>query len=322
MSNKKQVLVTATRFSECCPEAKQLLEANAFEVLEPCTEFPRLEEDALREIMPGVDGVIAGLDDWTDEVFSFSPRLRIIARFGLGVDNIDLNAAKSRGIYVTNARESYNSVAEIALGLMLSCLRRLPLLDQATREGQWPRFIGHELFRKRVGLLGFGKIAQTLAQRLSAFECQLFAYDIAPNLEVAEKLGVTLLPSISEVLRESQIVSLHIPAMPETHHIMNKEMFKKFNKDSLFINTARGSLVDEDALYEALKTGQLGAAGIDVFEKEPAQRDNPLFTLDNFFCTPHQGAETYETLSNVGLACAKAIVAAFKGERPDRLLNP
>lgn len=319
---KNKALVTVTRFSEFCPEAKELLLQNGFEVLEPCTEFPRLSFEELQKIMPGVDAVIVGLDTWNDEVFSFSPKLKVMARFGLGVDNIDLAAAKKHGVCVTNARESYNAVAELAMSLIFSCLRYVPTLDKATKEGKWPRFVGDELFRKKVGFLGFGKIAQTLAKRLTSFDCDMAAYDIAPNRQMAEKLGVKLMGSIDEVLAHSQIVSLHIPAMPSTAHMMNSEMFAKFNEGSYFINTARGALVDETALYDALKTGRLRAAGVDVFEKEPAGADNPLFGLDNLFCMPHQGAETFQTMTNVGLVSARAIVDTFDGKIPNNLLNP
>lgn len=316
----KKVLVTVTNFSLYCAEAKCMLCENGFEVLEPCTKIPRLSFEELKQAMPDIDAVIAGLDDWTEEVFQFSGKLRVMARFGLGVDNIDLEAARSHGIYVTNARASFNAVAEMALALMLSCLRKVPVLDHGTKNGIWERFVGDELCYKTIGLVGFGRIPQTLAKRLSGFDVKLLAYDKLPDHEMAERLKVSLC-ELDTLLRESDIVSLHLPSIPETEGMFGREMFAKLKRGAYFINTARGALVDETALYEALVSGQLRAAGTDVFQEEPVRAGNPLLKLENFFCTPHQGAETAQTMRDVGLIGAQAIVDTFNGKKPATLLN-
>lgn len=321
MSNLcKKVLVTVTNFSRFCPEAKKLLENNGFMVLEPCTKVPQLSFEELKVIMSDIDAVIAGLDHWTDEVFDFSKRLRVIARFGVGVDKIDLASAKAHGIYVTNARASFNAVSEMAIALMFCCLRNIPALDHGTKHGVWERFVGDELCHKTIGLVGFGKIPQTLAKRLASFDVRLLAYDIIPNKDAAKRFNVTLC-DLDTLLGESDIVSLHLPVTPETENMFNAEMFERFKTGAYFINTARGAIVDESALYDALVSGKLKAAATDVFRKEPVDSDNPLLKLKNFYCTPHQAAETYQTMYDISLIAAQAIIDTFNGKKPATLLN-
>ncbi len=317
---KKKVLVTCTKFDVYCKEALELLQANDVEVLMPCTEFPRLSQEELVKIMPEIDGVIAGLDDWNAEVFKASPKLKILTRFGLGVDNFDLAKARELGIHCANARGSFNAVAEMAIALILACLRKVPILDHQVKTGIWERFIGDELNNKKVGLLGFGKIPQTLAKRLSGFDVEIFAFDKYPNHAAAEKLNVKMV-SFDEVLANCDIVSLHLPATEETKNTIDKQVFGKMKKGSYFINTARGTLVNEEDLYDALVSGQIRAAATDVFQTEPVSMDNPLLKLDNFYCTPHQGAETYQTMRDVGLIDAKAILDVFAGKLPENLVN-
>jgi len=317
---KKKVLVTATKFDEYCTEAMKLFEENDIEVIAPCKEFPRLSQEELIKVIPDIDAVIAGLDDWNEEVFKVAKKLKIIARFGIGVDNIDLKKAREYGIHVTNARASFNAVAELALGLIMACLRKIPLLDHGTRNGKWERYVGDELNGKKIGFIGFGKIPQTLAKRLSGFDVEMYAYDKFPNKEIADKLGVKFV-SMEELLAICDIVSLHLPATPETKGMINKDVFNKMKTGAYFINTARGSIVNEQDLYNALVSGKLKAAATDVFQKEPVDSENPLLKLENFFCTPHQGAETCQTMQNVGLINAKAIIDTFNGNVPENLLN-
>jgi D-3-phosphoglycerate dehydrogenase len=317
---KKKVLITVTKFDQYCKEALDLFKENDIEVIAPCTEFPRLSEEELLKIMPDIDAVIAGLDDWNENVYKVSSKLKIIARFGLGVDNINTVKAREYGIHVTNARASFNAVSEMAVGLILSCLRKIPILDHSTKTGSWERFIGDELNAKKVGLLGFGKIPQTLAKRLSGFDVELYAYDKFPNNEIAKSLNVKMV-GMDELLSICDIVSLHLPATEETQNSIDKKVFDKMKTGSYFINTARGSLLKEQDLYEALVSGKLRAAATDVFQHEPVEKDNPLLKLDNFYCTPHQGAETFQTMRDVGLIDAKAIIDVLSGKVPKNLLN-
>lgn len=316
----KKVLVTATNYSTYCAAAKALLEENGVEVIENPYGRPMTREELLA-VVGDIDGVVVGVDTWNEEIFAHAPKLRAMARFGVGVDNIDLPAAKTHGIQVTNAKGmNSNPVAELTVGLILSTLRNVPAFNASIREGKWDRFMGRDLAGMTVGLLGFGDIAQRVAKKLSGFDVSICAYDLYPNLEKAKALRVEMV-SMEEVLRRADVVCMHLPSLPSTHYIMDAETFGMMKDGSYFINTARGALVDETALAQALRSGKLTAAAIDVFDQEPVRRDNPLFALPNLFATPHTAAETYDTYHNVGLATARQLLDVFAGKKPNNLLN-
>ena len=316
----KKVLVTETNYSTYCAAAKALLEENGAQVIENPNGRPMTREELLA-VIGDIDGVVVGVDTWNEEIFAHAPKLRAMARFGVGVDNIDLAAAKAHGIQVTNAKGmNSNPVAELTVGLILGTLRNVPAFNASIREGKWDRFMGRDLAGMTVGLLGFGDIAQRVAKKLSGFDVPICAYDLYPNLEKAKALNVEMV-SMEEVLRRADVVCMHLPSLPSTHHIMNERTFGMMKDGSYFINTARGALVDETALAQALRSGKLKAAAVDVFEQEPVRRDNPLLALPNLFATPHTAAETYDTYHNVGLATARQLLDIFAGKKPNNLLN-
>ena len=314
------MLVTATNYSTYCSAAKALLEENGVEVIENPYGRP-MTRDELLTVVGDIDGAVVGVDTWNEKIFAHAPKLRAMARFGVGVDNIDLAAAKAHGIQVTNAKGmNSNPVAELTVGLILSTLRNVPAFNASIREGKWDRFMGRDLAGMTVGLLGFGDIAQRVAKKLSGFDVSICAYDLYPNLEKARELNVEMV-SMEETLHRADVVCMHLPSLPSTHHIMDAQTFGMMKDGSYFINTARGALVDETALAQALRSGKLTAAAIDVFDQEPVRRDNPLFALPNLFATPHTAAETYDTYHNVGLATARQLLDVFAGKKPNNLLN-
>ena len=316
----KKVLVTATNYSTYCSAAKALLEENGVEVIENPYGRP-MTRDELLTVVGDIDGAVVGVDTWNEKIFAHAPKLRAMARFGVGVDNIDLAAAKAHGIQVTNAKGmNSNPVAELTVGLILSTLRNVPAFNASIREGKWDRFMGRDLAGMTVGLLGFGDIAQRVAKKLSGFDVSICAYDLYPNLEKARELNVEMV-SMEEALHRADVVCMHLPSLPSTHQIMDAQTFGMMKDGSYFINTARGALVDETALAQALRSGKLTAAAIDVFGQEPVRRDNPLFALPNLFATPHTAAETYDTYHNVGLATARQLLDVFAGKKPNNLLN-
>jgi D-3-phosphoglycerate dehydrogenase len=314
-----KILVTATNYSVYCAAAKKELEDAGFEIMENDKGRPLTYEE-LKDVVGEISGVVVGVDTWNEQVFKLAPKLKVLARFGVGVDNIDLEAAKRYGITVTNAKgRNSNAVAELAVGLILSSMRNIPAFNVSIRKGRWDRFMGRDLRGKTVGLLGFGDIAQRVAKKLSGFEVELCAYDKYPNVERAAELNV-LLTGMDEVLTRSDVISLHLPSMEETYHVMNGDTFGKMKDGAYFVNTARGALVDEEALYLALRSGKLAAAAVDVFGQEPVRPDNRLFELENLFATPHTAAETYETYHEVGLVTARAIMDVFEGKTPENRL--
>ncbi|WP_141334139.1 phosphoglycerate dehydrogenase [Paenibacillus sp. tmac-D7] len=320
MTRLNKVLVTATNYSTLCAEAKRLLEEGGCEIIENRVGRPHTFEE-LVPLVSDIDGVIAGVDTWDEAVFKLAPNLKAIARFGVGVDNIDLAKAREYGIQVTNVPGgNANAVAELAVGLILSMIRNIPALHQSARRGYWDRYVGEEIQGKTVGLLGFGNIAQMTAKKLQGFDVKLIAYDKYPNADKAKEYGVELVSS-DDVLKRSDVVSMHLPSLKETYHMMSDEQFSMMKKTAFFVNTARGALVDEKALHRALQTRSIAGAAIDVYEQEPVSGDNPLFQLDNLISTPHTAAETVETYRRVGLVTAQALLDVFAGKEPANLLR-
>lgn len=276
--------------------------------------------DELKEIVEDIDGVVVGVDDWNEDVFKLAPKLKGMARFGVGVDNIDLNAAKEHGIIVCNSPGINSSaVAEQAVALMLSLIRNIPEMNRAVRKGEWPRPMFHELKSRTIGFLGFGAIARNVAQRLAGFGPEMIAYDKYPNQEAADKLGVRLV-SQEEVLKESDIISIHLPATDETKHLINKETIQQMKDGVYIVNTARGSIVNEADMAGALESGKAAGFGTDVFEHEPIDLSGPLFKYDNYIATPHVSAETFENCETTSVVTARALLAVFEGREPENRL--
>jgi D-3-phosphoglycerate dehydrogenase / 2-oxoglutarate reductase len=320
MEGSKKVLVTATKYSELCAQAKQLLESNGCVVIENKLDRPFFTFEELEQIIPDVDAAIIGLDTWDEAIFKIAPKLKVVSKFGVGIDNIDVVKANEYGIKVTNApAANSNAVAELAVCLMLNALRSIPQQHQKIKEGQWDRLVGREICGRNVGLVGFGNIAQLVAGKLQGFEVNLYACDKYPNMLKAQQLGVKMV-SFEELLQNCDIVSLHVPSLKETYHMMGHKHFALMKDGAYFINTARGVLVDETALYEALQSGKLTGAAIDVFEQEPISSENPLLRLNNLIMTPHTAAETYEVYQKVSLITARATLDVLAGRTPEHLI--
>ncbi len=235
------------------------------------------------------------------EVLAAAPKLKIVARAGVGLDNVDVDAATARGILVVNAPTSnIHSAAEHAVALMLAAARQIAPADASLRERSWKRssFSGTELYGKTVGVVGLGRIGQLVAQRLAAFGTHVVAYDPYVSSARAAQLGIELL-TLDELLARSDFISVHLPKTPETAGLIGKEALAKTKPGVIIVNAARGGLVDEEALAEAVSSGQVRAAGIDVFASEPTT-DSPLFDLPQVVVTPHLGASTAEAQDRAG----------------------
>jgi len=241
----------------------------------------------------------------TADVLESPGNLKLIARAGVGVDNIDVEAATRKGVLVMNTPGGNSvAVAELTIGLMLVLVRQLVPAISSTKSGRWEkkRFAGgHELFRKTVGLVGFGTIGQLVAQRCLSFGTMVLAFDPHP-IEASRRLGVQIVP-IEELFQRSDVVSLHVPLADSTRNLVSGRLLGLLKKGSYLVNTARGGIVDEAALAKALQDGTLAGAAMDVFGTEPVPKDHPLLALENFLCTPHLGASTEEGQ----LACANQL---------------
>ncbi|MBQ2250150.1 MAG: phosphoglycerate dehydrogenase, partial [Lachnospiraceae bacterium] len=302
---KKVAFMTRHHSTLICEEAREMLKEAGFEIVSNDTGriLSREEQKAL---IQDAYAIIAGTEKYDREMLEGCENLKVVTRFGVGTDNFDLQAMREMGLQV-GVIANYNAVAEFALTLILSVMKNLPRYDAAVREGKWSRFSMRELTGKTVGLVGFGRIGRRLAELLSGFGVTILAYDPFINEDAAKERNVQV-SGLEELLEKSDIVSLHLPSTKETHHLINAETIKKMKDGAYLINTARGSLVDEQALYDALAGGKLSGAGLDVFEKEPVTKENPLFGLENTVLAPHVSALTYETNYNGGLICAESII--------------
>jgi D-3-phosphoglycerate dehydrogenase len=249
------------------------------------------------------------------EVLAAAGRLRVIARAGVGLDNIDVRAATQSGVMVVNAPTSnIVSAAELAVGLLIAAARHIAPASAALRSGEWKRskYTGVELYEKTVGIVGLGRIGVLVAQRLSAFGMRVIAYDPYVQAGRAAQLGVRLV-ALEELLETSDFISVHLPKTSETVGLLGVEQLARCRPGAIVVNAARGGIVDEQALYAALKEGRLGAAAVDVFASEPCT-DSPLFELDNVVATPHLGASTDEAQEKAGVAVARSVRLALSGE--------
>jgi len=250
-------------------------------------------------------------------------KLKVIGRAGIGVDNVDLETAAKEGIKVVNAPTGATaSVAELTIAHMLSLSRHLTKADLTMKSGEWAKkqLKGNELYGKILGLIGCGNIGKLTAKYVQVFNMSVIGYDPFISKEDMRKDGIKKIEDLEELIKTADFISLHLPHIPETHHIVNKEVLSKMKPSAYLINCARGGTVDEKALYDALKNGEIAGAGIDVFENEPP-KDSPLLKLDNVILTPHIGANTKEGQIRAGTVCAEQIIKVLKGETPDFWVN-
>jgi D-3-phosphoglycerate dehydrogenase len=294
---------------------KTELEAQAGKVIYNPTGKP-LTSKEVAALLPGVDGYIAGLDAIDREALQAADRLKVIARYGVGVDNVDLPAVREKGIVLTNTPGANSvSVAELALALILSLARQIPEAAEAVHQGKWPRLTGVSLEGKTIGLLGLGAIGKQLARRLAGFDCRILAHDPFADAEFARDHQIGL-AGLDEVVSESDFVSLHLPLLAETRGMVNQEFLSKMKKGSFLINTSRGEVIDEAALLQALQSGHLRGAGLDAFIKEPPDPENPLLGLPQVIATPHLGAQTDGATSNMGWFALRDCLAVLRGDDP------
>ncbi len=249
------------------------------------------------------------------EALAAAKRLKVIARAGVGLDNVDVKAATLAGVMVVNAPTSnIVSAAELAVGLLIATARNIPPANAALKQGEWKRskYGGVELYEKTVGVVGLGRIGVLVAQRLSAFGMRVIAFDPYVAAARAAQMGVRLV-TLDELLRESDFITVHLPKTPETIGLIGEEELHKVKPSVRIVNAARGGIVDEQALYNALKEGRVAGAGVDVFAKEP-MTDSPLFEFDSVVVTPHLGASTGEAQEKAGIAVARSVRLALAGE--------
>ncbi len=277
-----------------------------------------LSPDELKEVIHEADGlVIRSNTKVTEDLLDHAKRLKVVGRAGTGLDNVDIPACNKRGVVVMNTPGgNTNSAAEHAIAMLMSVTRNIPQATASMKAGKWEKkkFMGQEVAGKILGIIGSGRIGSIVAQLAQGLKMKVIAFDPHINPEIAEKVGFELV-SLDDLLAKADYISLHTPLTDETRGMVNKEMIGKMKDGVFIINCARGGIVNEQDLHDALVSGKVAGAALDVFEKEPTTLENPLLSLDNFICTPHLGASTREAQENVAVAVARQIADYLvKGE--------
>jgi phosphoglycerate dehydrogenase-like enzyme len=316
-----RVLVTATSYGKTDPRLRSELEAAVGQVI--YNPFVRpLTSEEVSALLPGCDGYIAGLDFIDRAALEHADQLKVIARYGTGVDRVDLAAAADKSIVVTNTPFANSvSVAELTMGMILSLARSIPALTADTRAGGWSRIAGMTLEGKTVGLIGLGSVGKQVALRLRAFDCALIAYDPAADADFAAENRIDLV-TLEEVISRSDFISLHCPLLPATRNMVNASFLARVKPGAFLINTARGELIEEAALCEALQSGRLRGAALDAFTQEPPEKDNPLLALPQVIATPHAGAHTDGAMNAMGWGALHDCLAVLRGDKPIYPVKP
>jgi D-3-phosphoglycerate dehydrogenase len=308
-----------------------LQEGNQSAALEKLKEFSSelvfnpygraLSEEELLPLLKDCDGYIADLDQVTGKVLAGCSKLKVISRYGVGVDGVDLKAAKEKGILVTNTPGmNAASVAELAMGLILDIAWNISMLDRKTKAGEWTSSTGTVVNGRTLGILGLGATGKKLAKLAQCFSMKVIAYSphLIPEYAKENNIGIA---TFDQVIEQADVISLHMPLSKETRHLINVEVIGRMKPGTILINTARGGIVDEEAAYRALKDGHLGGLGLDAFEVEPA-KDSPLFQLDNVVVTPHTGSYTKEAMKNMENMAVDNLIRALSGKECCNIVVP
>jgi D-3-phosphoglycerate dehydrogenase len=294
------------------PILKDVLEKNGLKV----TYEPEITTEQIAEKIGNFQVVVVrSRTKLSSELIEKANECKIIARVGVGLDNIDQDAAKKKNIRVINAVEgAITAVAELVIGLMLSMAREIPRADREIRNGNWIKkeLMGSELQGKYLGIIGLGNIGKRLGRLAKSLHMNIIGYDVVPiDDEFSKEIGL-MKSDIDTLLSSADYISLHVPLLDSTHHLINAEKLKLMKNTSRIINTARGGVIDEEALYNSLKEGNIAGAALDVFEVEPAT-ESKLITLPNFIATPHMGAQTKEAQSLAANIIAEKIIQILRG---------
>jgi len=315
-----KIFITDKAFGKFSDAIKLLKEIA--EIKRSKSEYP-LKKDELIEEIKGCHALILGPEKITAEIMDQSENLIIIARYGVGYDNIDIEAATKRGIIVTyTPHANSTSVAEHTFALILSLLRKIVEANLSIKSGEWIgiKFVGVELEGKTIGIIGAGAIGKKVAHIAKGFNMNILLYDIIKDENLEKNLNAKYV-DLKELLMNSDIVSIHVPLNSKTYHMIGEKELRLMKENAILVNTARGPIIDEKALIKALKEGWIAGAALDVFEVEPPDKDNPLLKMDNVICTPHSASYTIDALRRMDMMVTEDIIAALHRKRPKYVIN-
>ena len=306
-----KVLVTARSFGKADDRAIKLLKENDCEVIRLPEDGEENMRDLLEKEIVTADGVIAGLEEYDKNLIDSAGILKVISRYGVGYDKVDVDAARRKNIIVTiTPGANGDSVADLAVALMLDVARNVTVMDDSFKSGEKKRPQGVELCGKTLGIIGTGRIGQGVARRSRGFNMEILCYDIYPNESFREEVNAKYV-SLEELIRNSDFISIHSPLTDETRNMIGEKELKEMKQDAIIVNTARGGIIDEEALYYALKNGEIRGAALDALADEHKYPDK-LVSLPNCILTPHAGAATKEAVSRMSYMAAENLVEVLK----------
>jgi D-3-phosphoglycerate dehydrogenase len=320
--SKPKVYITSRSFGRFSKEGLEIVKSVASVELNPYGRT--MSEKELLKAVGDAEGLIVGNDKINQKVIEHAKKLKIVARHGVGIDNVDLKAATKNNIIVTyTPSANADAVADFTIGLILSLARKIPQASLSIRQGRWEarKFMGVDIYRKTIGIIGLGEVGHRVAKRAKGFGMRILYWSRRRKPKVEKELNAQYV-ELETLLKESDFVSVHLALTDETRGIIGRKEFNLMKRTAYIINTARGQIVDEKALYKALKKQKIAGAAVDVYEKEPPDPDFPLFKLDNVIATPHIAAYSRETIVKMDMMNARDIVKFFKGEKPQYVANP
>lgn len=319
-AHNKRVLVVSTSFASTTSDPLHILEENGCEVVR--IKGPH-SETRMAELIPGYAAVIVGIDPIVEQVVQAGRDLKIVAKHGVGVDNIDVDACTRHNVLVTNVPgANSDAVAEFTICALLALVRNLVPAVASLAAGRWEgsKFIGRELSGKTLGIIGLGSIGKRVAERARALGLKVIYFDVIRSHESEEAYGVTYVER-EELLRESDFISLHVPSIPETRNLIDANALSFMKPTAYLLNLSRGEVLDEEALVEVLRQGKIAGAALDVFRQEPLSRDHPFFSLDNILLTPHMSGYSQEANERTSTTAARDVALVLSGEMPLHALN-
>lgn len=321
---RRKLLITqpwpASYVTEFDALVAQLEAAGCEVVLDPRAR--NLTDSELAQVLPGVHVHIAGVDQYTALAMDAADSLQLVCRIGVGVENVDIEAATTRGILVTNTPGAgAETVAEFTFSLMAALTRRVTHSQDLVRRGEWRRSMGRSMLGKTLGIIGLGNIGVALSRLVSGLDMQVLAYDPWADAQQASGIGITLVP-LETLLRTSDYISIHVPFNAATRDLVGEHELAMMKPSAMLINTSRGGIVNEQALYAALKRGGIESAALDVLQQEPPAPDHPLLSLPNVIVTAHNAGTTYEGRNKLMQACVSTVLDTLNGRQPAGLKNP
>ena len=314
-----KILITPRSFASFSDKSLKMFTERGYEIKRNNTGRPYEKEEMLK-LIRDIDGIIIGIDELSAEIIEGADALKVISKYGIGLDNIDINTATNKKIIVTSTpTANVDAVADLAFGLILSLARRIPEADKKTKSGKWEKIIGKSVWEKTLGVIGLGKISRQVVKRAIGFEMNILAFDIVKDKKFVQKYGIKYV-NLEKLLRKSDYITIHIPLNDATRGMISYEELEKMKKNAFLINTSRGGIVDEEALYDALRNNKLRGAALDVYNNEPL-RESPLKELDNMIMTPHIGAYTEEAIENMSIQAAQNLIDVLEGKEPQNRVN-